>query len=279
MSHRRAAWRLRSRLVASAVGLAWTLGAVASESVGAQSVAGERRVELFGDRHAVSGGFGDWTGIGVRVTVPSGARDVWFVEALQRNAFTDAGAYMSGANQHIWNDRWYSFVSVAAGTGDFVLPDLRFDASLARKWGERRALVSTLGTTVVDAKLGYRDVGAFGSLLNAVPYQLTGWVTRRFARTPDEPATYMLLTALLVFPTTWLAMGLVGALAAGPTAGALFASLPAVTGYAALRLREALRVLGQPRPTNALVRERATLAEEIREIAPFFAASTQKSSS
>ncbi len=164
MSHRRAAWRLRSRLVASAVGLAWTLGAVASESVGAQSVVGERRVELFGDRHAVSGGFGDWTGIGVRVTVPSGARDVWFVEALQRNAFTDAGAYMSGANQHIWNDRWYSFVSVAAGTGDFVLPDLRFDASLARKWGKRRALVSTLGTTVVDAKLGYRDVGAFGSL-------------------------------------------------------------------------------------------------------------------
>lgn len=122
-------------------------------------------------------------------------------------------------------------------------------------------------------------VGVLGSLLNAVPYRLTGWVARRFARTPDEPATYMLLTALLVFPATWLAIGLVGALAAGPTAGALFASLPAVTGYAALRLREALRVLGQPRPTNGLVRERATLAEEIREIARFFAASTRESPS
>ena len=114
-------------------------------------------------------------------------------------------------------------------------------------------------------------VGAFGSLLNAVPYQLTGWVTRRFARTPDEPATYMLLTALLVFPTTWLAMGLVGALAAGPAAGALFAILAPVTGYAALRLREALPGPGQRRATNGVVRERAALAEEIREIERFFA--------
>ena len=164
MNRRRAAWWLRSRLVASAVGLVWTLGAGTSGSLGAQTMAGERRVELFGDRHAVSGGFGNWTGIGVRVTAPTSTRDVWFVEALQRSAFTDAGTYVAGANQHVWNDRWYSFVSVAAGTGDFVLPDLRFDASLSRKWGERRAIVTTLGTTLVDAKRGYREVGVSGSL-------------------------------------------------------------------------------------------------------------------
>lgn len=43
-------------------------------------------------------------------------------------------------------------------------------------------------------------LGVPGALFNFVPYRVTGWITRRFARTPEEPATYMLLTALLVFP-------------------------------------------------------------------------------
>ncbi len=117
-------------------------------------------------------------------------------------------------------------------------------------------------------------VGVVGALLNVVPYQLTGWVTRRFARTPDEPATYMLITALLAFPASWLALGLVATFVAGPTAGALLACLAPITGAAALRLREAWRVLGQRRPTNGLVRERAALAEEIKELEGFFLSST-----
>ncbi|MEO6443977.1 MAG: YaiO family outer membrane beta-barrel protein [Gemmatimonadaceae bacterium] len=126
--------------------------------------AGDRHIDVVGERHQVSGGFGDWTGLAVRLTVPAGASDVWFVEALQRKAFTDVGAYVSGALQHRWNDRWHSFVSVGAGTGEFILPDLRVDASLSRKWGARGALVTTLGTTLVDAKLGYRDAGGYGLL-------------------------------------------------------------------------------------------------------------------
>ena len=122
-------------------------------------------------------------------------------------------------------------------------------------------------------------VGLVGSLLNAIPYQLTGWVTRRFARTPDEPATYMLITALLAFPASWLAIGLVATFVAGPMAGALFASLAPITGASALRLREAGRVLGQRRPTNGLVRERAALAEQIKEVESFFVASTSSRSS
>jgi 1-acyl-sn-glycerol-3-phosphate acyltransferase len=122
-------------------------------------------------------------------------------------------------------------------------------------------------------------VGAVGTLLNAVPYRLTGWVTRRFAHTPDEPATYMLLTALVVFPASWLVIGLVGALAAGPLAGVLAGSLAPATGYAALRVREALRVLGHPRPAAGLARERAALAEQIRDAQRFFFVSTRESSS
>lgn len=109
-------------------------------------------------------------------------------------------------------------------------------------------------------------LGAMGALLNAVPYQLTGWVSRRFSRTPDEPATYMLLTALLAFPAAWVGMGLAGAFLGGPLAGLLAALIPPLTGCAALRVREALGVLGQPRPTIGLMRDRAILADTIREL-------------
>ena len=46
---------------------------------------------------------------------------------------------------------------------------------------------------------------AVGLLLNWLPYQLPGWVARALTRTPDEPATYKILTALLAFPAFWIA--------------------------------------------------------------------------
>lgn len=109
-------------------------------------------------------------------------------------------------------------------------------------------------------------LGVLGALLHAVPYQVTGWVSRRFSRTPDEPATYMLLSALLAFLLTWLAIAILGSVAAGPIAGLVAMILAPVTGYAALRLREALRALGNPRPTEGLTRERDALADAIREL-------------
>ncbi|ODT05336.1 MAG: hypothetical protein ABS52_01200 [Gemmatimonadetes bacterium SCN 70-22] len=123
-----------------------------------------RRVELFADRHQVSGGFGDWEGVGTRLSLPVGARDTWLAEALHRRAFGDAGTYLSLANQHVWTDRWYTYIAIAGGSGGYVLPDLRADASLSYKWGARQALVSTVGATLVDGKLGYRDAGGFAAL-------------------------------------------------------------------------------------------------------------------
>jgi YaiO family outer membrane protein len=159
-TRRRAVTRLRHVVLAVAVASTQPLGA----QTPAQAPATGRRVDVFGDSHRVSGGFGDWTGIGSRIVVPVSARDVWFVETLRRKAFGDAGTYVGGANQHVWSDRWYSFLAVGAGTGDFVLPDLRIDASISRKWGTRQSVVSTLGATLVDAKLGYRDAGGFGAI-------------------------------------------------------------------------------------------------------------------
>ncbi len=110
-------------------------------------------------------------------------------------------------------------------------------------------------------------LGLVGALLNFIPYQITGWVTRRFARTPDEPATYMLMTALLAFPSAWLALGVTGWALAGPLAGALAVLIAPVAGASALRLRDALRVLRRSRPTLGLVRQREALAAMIREVA------------
>lgn len=150
-------------LVASVIAAAALPGAAA----GAQDTARpslDRRLDLYADRHQVTGGYGDWHGVGLRLSVPVGRRDTWFAEVLQRTAFRDAGTYLGVANQHVWNERLFTNVSVGGGSGDFVLPDLRADASLSAKWGARRALVTTLGTTFIDAKRGYRDVGGFAAL-------------------------------------------------------------------------------------------------------------------
>lgn len=157
---------LQRALVRLAVvgGVAATLAGAPLPAQGSATPSLDRRADLFADRHQVSGGYGDWRSVGLRLSVPAGTRDTWFVEVLQRSAFGDAGTYVSAANQHVWGERVYSYLGVGGGSGDFVLPDLRLDASLSTKWGRRRALVTTLGTTVVDAKLGYRDVGGFGAL-------------------------------------------------------------------------------------------------------------------
>jgi 1-acyl-sn-glycerol-3-phosphate acyltransferase len=75
---------------------------------------------------------------------------------------------------------------------------------------------------------------ALGIILNWLPYQLPGWVARALTRTPDEPATYKILTALLAFPAVWIAEVVTAALAAGVWAGVAMAIVAPATGYAAL---------------------------------------------
>jgi YaiO family outer membrane protein len=147
----------------------------------------DRRVEVVADRHQVSGGFGDWSGWAARLAIPAGRQDTWFAEALTRRAFRDAGNYVSLALQHDWSARLYSFVSIGGGSGDFVLPDLRVDALLSAKWGTRQSVVTTLGTTIVDAKLGYRDVGGVGSVtVYLAPHAIAEGGVRVTRSTPGD---------------------------------------------------------------------------------------------
>jgi 1-acyl-sn-glycerol-3-phosphate acyltransferase len=98
-----------------------------------------------------------------------------------------------------------------------------------------------------------------GILLNGVPYKLPGWVARRFTRTPDEPATYKVVGALLFFPAWWALEAIVAWRRAGPLAAPLVVVAALVTGHVALRLRDRRRL--RPRPGGAGFEERAALRD------------------
>ena len=87
---------------------------------------------------------------------------------------------------------------------------------------------------------------ALGILLNWLPYQLPGWVARALTKTPDEPATYKILTALLAFPAVWIAEAVAVAMAAGPWAGVAMAVLAPATGYVALLFHDRLEASAAP---------------------------------
>ncbi|MFN8570477.1 MAG: YaiO family outer membrane beta-barrel protein [Gemmatimonadaceae bacterium] len=122
------------------------------------------RLELVAQSQHVTAGLGDWSGIASRMVLRPSDRDTWFAEALYQRAFKDDGVFVGVGERRRVGDRWSTFFSLGGGTGEFVLPDMRADAQLARTWGGSRRLITTLGTTFVDAKRGYSDISGFGSL-------------------------------------------------------------------------------------------------------------------
>ena len=120
-------------------------------------------IEVGGFYQGVTGGFGDWKGASARAVL-TGARNVWYLETKAQEAFRDRGVYGSLANVHTFSDRVYTQLGVGAGTGKFVFPDLRLDASLHVKLGSARSLILSGGGTLVDAKSGLEDRALFGSL-------------------------------------------------------------------------------------------------------------------
>jgi 1-acyl-sn-glycerol-3-phosphate acyltransferase len=96
-------------------------------------------------------------------------------------------------------------------------------------WPRRRSVVDEPATRAILVPLA-----ALGAVLNWLPYQLPRRVAQLLTRTPDEPATYKILTALVAFPAFWVLEAMAAAALWGRWAGVLVASLAPVTGYAAL---------------------------------------------
>ncbi|HEV8255182.1 MAG TPA: 1-acyl-sn-glycerol-3-phosphate acyltransferase [Vicinamibacteria bacterium] len=120
---------------------------------------------------------------------------------------------------------------------------------------------------------------AVGTALNWIPYRLVGWVANRFTRTPDEPATYKVLTALIAFPVTWLLEVAAAAVLGGWRWAVFTLVLAPVTGWVALAFHEARgwffpvdRAYRRRRPVTpgalrALVAEREALQGELLALA------------
>jgi 1-acyl-sn-glycerol-3-phosphate acyltransferase len=111
-----------------------------------------------------------------------------------------------------------------------------------------------------------------GVLLNWVPYHLPGAISRRVTTLPDEPATYKVLAALLLFPAWWALELAVAAREGGRLAALAVLVAAPVTGYLALRIRDRRRF--RPRPAGARFAERAALRDrraalrrQIRDVA------------
>jgi len=121
-------------------------------------------IEASGFVHQVTNDFGDWRGGRLRVVLPAGARNVFYLEGVGQRAFGDDGAYASLAHQHAFGDSWISYLGVGGGTGEFYFPDVRVDASLGRKLLPSRRLLVTVGGTWVRSKDVYRDRALMASL-------------------------------------------------------------------------------------------------------------------
>jgi glycerol-3-phosphate O-acyltransferase / dihydroxyacetone phosphate acyltransferase len=82
-----------------------------------------------------------------------------------------------------------------------------------------------------------------GALVNALPYRACGMLGARVARSPDQPATHMLIGGMVLFPLTWAAASALAAWWAGGAAALAVALLGPLGGYAAMRFRDRLLLL------------------------------------
>jgi 1-acyl-sn-glycerol-3-phosphate acyltransferase len=132
-----------------------------------------------------------------------------------------------------------------AGGLDAALPDAAWPAvePTARSWRRDRV-----------RHLLARAIAPVGWLLNWLPYSLPGWVANRFSKSPDDPATYKMLTALLAFPLVWTLESGLALWFGGPALGLAMAVAAPSSGYVALVRREGKRSLSRRRrsPTRAV---------------------------
>jgi glycerol-3-phosphate O-acyltransferase / dihydroxyacetone phosphate acyltransferase len=112
--------------------------------------------------------------------------------------------------------------------------------------------------------------GSLGVVLNWLPYRLPGWLAGALTRFPDEPATYKLVSALILFPLTWATEVALAAYVGGWVWGlGMLVAAPA-SGYAALLLQDALGSgwSASPRAAHSSFpeEERRALREAVRKL-------------
>ncbi|HEV7502987.1 MAG TPA: lysophospholipid acyltransferase family protein [Vicinamibacteria bacterium] len=115
-------------------------------------------------------------------------------------------------------------------------------------------------------------IKAPGVLLNWLPYRLPSWIADRLDLTPDEPASYKVMGALLFFPVWWALEAAVARALAGPWAALAVAVAAPLAGLVSLRIHDRQKrrplAVGTRFAERAALRDsRAALRRQIRDVA------------
>lgn len=114
-------------------------------------------VEAGGDYHALNGLNDDWYGAYTKGAIKADALNIWDFQIINDDRFGDNGTFFSVGNTHIWNEDWYSIVSVGTSAGGFFFPRLRMDGFIYKKWLEKKNLVNYVGIGISESKDIYSD--------------------------------------------------------------------------------------------------------------------------
>jgi 1-acyl-sn-glycerol-3-phosphate acyltransferase len=98
-----------------------------------------------------------------------------------------------------------------------------------------------------------------GVVLNGPPYRLAGWIADRMTHTPDEPASYKVMGALLFFPIWWALEAAAAWVLGGPWAAVAVVVAAPAAGLMVLRIHDRQRL--RPLPVGADFAERAALRD------------------
>jgi len=177
---------------------------------------------------------------------------------------------------------WQRILGYRALLAEHRVRDQAIRASLERRQTWRRVR----GSWVVLAGL---PVFVYGAAVNALPYFLPRWLSRRTTRRETDYATVRLLASIVAIPGFWgLETWIIWRLAGPAWAAAFAASLP-LCGLAAYRylgglgrlrsqLRFALLALTQHRAATRLLAERQAIIGELERAKADYLAATRGSS-
>ena len=98
-----------------------------------------------------------------------------------------------------------------------------------------------------------------GVVLNWPPYRLAGWIADRMTHTPDEPASYKVMGALMFFPLWWALEAGAAWVVAGPAAAVAVAVAAPTAGLMVVRIHDRQR--RRPLPVGPDFAERAALRD------------------
>ena len=157
----------------------------------------DRFIEVGGDYHKLTNGFGIWNGGYLRTVITTG-NHVLNGEVNGGREFGDTGIYFGAGDTYTFNNNWYGSLHLGSSVGGFFYPRFRVDAFINRKLLERKQLIVNFGGGYYAAKDVHRDYSASTGM---VYYFTSPWIfetgTRFNVSTPGRifsPSGFVALT-------------------------------------------------------------------------------------